>query len=33
MRQEESEDRHVDASLVSGASQYQGYLDNQEGSP
>lgn len=28
MRQEESEERPVDASLVSGASQYQRYLDN-----
>ena len=28
MRQDESEERPVDASLVSGASQYQRYLDN-----
>ena len=34
MRQEESTDRRpVDASLASGASQYQRYLDCEGGSP
>lgn len=34
MRQEESADRRpIDASLASGASQYQRYLECEEGSP